>query len=76
MQLLGPLDLRPWPGSGKIDWIIGGGEKGARHAGIWSRIGRVICWNNVVDGRRGVLASSKCGSAADPSDLMAREFPR
>jgi hypothetical protein len=24
----------PWPGTGKIDGIIGGGEKGARHADI------------------------------------------
>ncbi|MBF0185994.1 MAG: phage Gp37/Gp68 family protein [Magnetococcales bacterium] len=28
--LLGPLDLTPWLGDGQIDWVIAGGESGAR----------------------------------------------
>ncbi|MBF0134082.1 MAG: phage Gp37/Gp68 family protein [Magnetococcales bacterium] len=28
--LVGPLDVRPWVGSGGVDWIIVGGESGAR----------------------------------------------
>ncbi|WP_130472724.1 DUF5131 family protein [Candidatus Magnetaquicoccus inordinatus] len=28
--LLGPLDLKPWLGTGQIDWVIVGGESGAK----------------------------------------------
>ena len=40
--LLEPLDLRPWLGRG-VDWIVVGGETGAKDARTWNRTGRVIC---------------------------------
>jgi protein gp37 len=43
--LLGPLDLRPWLGSG-LDWVIAGGESGPRArpmAAAWARSLRDQC---------------------------------
>ena len=47
LQILGPFDLRPWPGSGEIDWIHRRRREGAGHTRYmepeWARDLREQC---------------------------------
>ena len=72
--LLEPLDLRPWLGRG-IDWIVVGGETGARGARYmepdWARDLRDQC----RDTGAALFLKQMWKRQAIPADLMVREYP-
>ena len=72
--LLEPLDLRPWLGRG-IDWIVVGGETGAKNARCmepnWARDLRDQC----RDTGAALFLKQMSKRQAIPADLMVRDYP-
>ena len=72
--LLEPLDLRPWLGRG-IDWIVVGGETGAKDARYmepdWARDLR----DQRSDTGAALFLKQMWKRQAIPADLMVREYP-
>jgi protein gp37 len=73
--LLEPLDLRSWLGHGKIDWIMVGGETGAKDARYMAPD-----WARDLHGQcRGTGAKffmkQMWKRQSIPPDLMVREHP-
>ena len=72
--LLEPLDLRPWLGRG-IDWIVVGGETGAKDARYmepdWARDLRDQCSDTGV----ALFLKQMWKRQPIPADLMVREYP-
>ena len=72
--LLEPLDLRPWLGCG-IDWIVVGGETGAKDARYmepdWARDLRDQC----SDTGAALFLKQMWKRQPIPADLMVREYP-
>jgi protein gp37 len=72
--LLEPLDLRPWLGRG-IDWIVVGGETGAKEARYmepdWARDLRDQCRDTGAT----LFLKQMWKRQAIPADLMVREYP-
>jgi protein gp37 len=69
------VDLRPWLGAGRIDWIVAGGETGAKDARYmepdWARDLLRQCR---MTGTR-LFLKNMWKSQQIPADLMVREFP-
>jgi protein gp37 len=79
--LLAALDLRPWLGPDRINWIICGGESGSKNRRMmdpdWARDLRD---QSKVAGVAFFMKQMTCrfpkqGEALIPSDLMVRQFP-
>jgi protein gp37 len=72
--LLEPLDLRPWLGRG-VDWIVVGGETGAKEARYmepdWARDLRDQC----RDTGAALFLKQMWKRQSIPDDLMVREYP-
>ena len=72
--LLEPLDLRPWLGRG-VDWIVVGGETGAKDARYmepgWARDLRDQC----SDAGAALFLKQMWKRLSIPADLMVREYP-
>ena len=73
--LLEQVDLRPWLGAGRIDWIVAGGETGAKDARYmepdWARDLLRQCR---MTGAKFFL-KNMWKRQPIPADLMVREFP-
>ena len=73
--LLEPLDLRPWLGRG-VDWIVVGGETGAKDARYmepdWARDLRDQC----SDTGAALFLKQMWKRQPIPADLMVREYPK
>jgi len=72
--IAGAVDLRPWLGHG-IDWIVVGGETGAKEARYmepdWARDLRDQCRDTGAD----IFLKQMWTRKAIPADLMVREYP-
>jgi protein gp37 len=79
--LLAPLDLRPWLGADRVNWVICGGESGSKNRRMmgpaWTRDLRD---QSQVAGiaffmKQMTAHHPKQGEALIPPDLMVRQFP-